>query len=157
MPFKTKNRLNMNWWGIDRKVGQGLANTGPDVMLVQTLLNGIQRREHDGGVFIAWRIPPPSQPLEIDGFCGPVTTKWIVWFQQVNALFVDGVVDPVFPPVDDPVIGGDRRGTISGKIYAISQLNRIFGLAQPVWNSRFDVDRRTHPVLRTALRGQVRP
>jgi len=57
---------------------------------------------------------PKSDPLVVDGLCGSITTKWVLWFQQAQALYRDGIVDPVFPPVDDPTIGGDRRGSLSG-------------------------------------------
>jgi hypothetical protein len=70
MPFKTKNRLDQNWWGIERKVGQFLGSPKGDVMLVQTLLNAIQQTEN-GGVFIVWSVPssrpwtiPPSVVIE---------------------------------------------------------------------------------------------
>jgi len=156
MPFKTKNRLDQNWWGIERKVGRFLGSPKADVMLVQTLLNAIQQTEN-GGVFIVWSVPPPSDELVVDGLCGSITTKWILWFQQAQALCRDGIVDPVFPPVDDPTIGGDRRGSLSGKIYAISQLNKLFALAQPLWHLQFEVDERTHPFLRASLAGKQLP
>ena len=97
MPFKTKNRLDQNWWGIERKVGRFLGSPKADVMLVQTLLNAIQQTEN-GGVFVVWSVPPPSDPLVVDGFCGPITNNWILWFQQAQALYRDGIVDPSSRP-----------------------------------------------------------
>ena len=46
---------------------------------------------------------------------------------------------------------------MSGKIYAISQLNKLFALAQPLWHLQFDVDARTHPFLRASLAGKQLP
>jgi len=98
MPFKTKNRLDQNWWGIERKVGRFLGSPRADVMLVQTLLNAIQQTEN-GGVFVVWSVPPPRDPLVVDGFCGPITNDWI----------------PVVPASSGSLSGRHRRSRLPAR------------------------------------------
>jgi hypothetical protein len=109
------------------------------VMLVQTLLNAIQQTEN-GGVFVAWSVPPPSDPLVVDGFCGPITNNWILWFQQAQALHRDGIVDPVFPPVDDLTIGGDRSPAETFHV-RVNGSNRASVAVEFPWSGPVDTTR----------------
>ncbi len=110
---------------VDSPVGTGCPNNREDVLLVQHLLR------------IAWKDTPASkgfrppgemQPLNVDGFWGPKSAKFLKFFQEearrrgANVL-VDQRVDPC--------VSGVSKGTVSHSFYTALALNAARSSRQP--------------------------
>ena len=103
---------------VDQVVGAGGANKRDDVLLVQLLLK--IATESSGG---SEGFQPPGEPMiEPDGTCGPLTQKYIKYFQEevnrrrgTKLLEQDGMVDPVRT--------GAARSALSHTMYTILALN----------------------------------
>ncbi len=90
-------------YNVDYSVGLGGTNGREDVMLVQAMMRmfyweitDVGQVDHPGELD-----PPPGQTqiIKVDGWYGPVTQKYIDYFQQRQATYngqtlTDGVLDP---------------------------------------------------------------
>jgi peptidoglycan hydrolase-like protein with peptidoglycan-binding domain len=102
---------------VEQAVGAGCPNPRPDVLLVQHLLA------------IAWieipaskgfRPPGETKPLKVDGIYGPVTARFIKFFQEeARRRGANCALDSRV----DPVAEGKPRGTITGTFYTILAMN----------------------------------
>ena len=79
------------FYNISATVGLGRANNRVDVKLVQYLLMRL---------FDRWKaIRPPGPAISVDGFCGPITARYITQFQRrVWPSIADGVVNRAYKP-----------------------------------------------------------
>jgi hypothetical protein len=102
---------------VDQAVGAGCPNQRADVLLVQHLLA------------VAWiEVPsskgfrPPGEdgPLKVDGIFGPVTARFIKFFQEeARRRGAQCAQDSRV----DPVTTGKATGSITGTFYTILALN----------------------------------
>jgi peptidoglycan hydrolase-like protein with peptidoglycan-binding domain len=102
---------------VEQAVGAGCPNARADVLLVQHLLA------------IAWiEIPaskgfrPPGEtgPLKVDGIFGPVTARFIKFFQEeARRRGANCAQDSRV----DPVVTGKPTGSVTGTFYTILALN----------------------------------
>ena len=103
---------------VEKSVGPGGMNQRDDVQLVQLLLKIATESAPGSPGF-----QPPGEPMiEPDGQCGPITQRYIKYFQQeVNRrqnkklIELDGMVDPVRT--------GAARSSITHSFYTILALN----------------------------------
>lgn len=103
---------------VEEVVGAAGINKRDDVLLVQLLLK--IATETGGG---SEGFQPPGEPMiDVDGVCGPLTQRYIKYFQQEvnrrrNGKLVeqDGLVDPVRT--------GAARSSLSHTMYTILALN----------------------------------
>ena len=106
---------------VEQVGGPAGRNKRDDLLLVQLLLK--IATETGGG---SEGFKPPGEPMiEPDGICGPLTQRYIKYFQQeVNRrqnrtlIEQDGLVDPVRT--------GAARSSISHTMYTILALNAAF-------------------------------
>ena len=79
------------FYNVSAAVGLGRANNRVDVKLVQYLLIRL---------FDRWKgIRPPGPPISVDGFCGPITARYIGHFQRrVMVSISDGIVNRAYKP-----------------------------------------------------------
>ena len=103
---------------VDHAVGRGGANRRDDVLLVQFFLKVISESK-------AIYKPAGQPPITCDGQWGKISQAYLNEFILVNSgvnpgqpLTADGRVDPV--------VGGKFTGAISGNMYTILALNRVY-------------------------------
>lgn len=101
IPFKLEPHKVYN---IDYSVGQGRHNRRDDVMLVQKLLRLIY---YETDYAAARGFPPLADvpDIAVDGSCGPVTRRYIVYFKKClmslgHTVYPDAVVLPFGPNPD---------------------------------------------------------
>jgi hypothetical protein len=89
------------FYTVLQPVGEGGVNDKEDVLLVQFFLRVATDKSATGHQYL----PPGDEPLKVDGFCGPVTKRFIWHFQkEVKSRFnlplppPDGRVDPLTRP-----------------------------------------------------------
>lgn len=104
-------------YSIDNAVGRGCPNQREDVLLVQHLL---RIAWEDAPTSKGFRPPAETRPLNVDGFFGQTTARFIEFFQQEAQrrgvqISQDGRVDPV--------LSGGTRGALSNTFYTILALN----------------------------------
>jgi hypothetical protein len=112
-------------------------NRHDDVMLVQFFLKRLFDHE---------KVAFGPLPLDIDGFCGPITVQWIQNFQRMlkqkgNPTSVDGRIDRA----------EDVMSSISKTIYAIVQLNAKYKFHRPDLFDHIEFDPQCPPLLAAAL------
>lgn len=95
---------------ISGSVGVGGLNRNADVQLVQKLLNAVPKAR--GG---------PLSPLDVDGFCGPMTNGAIKRFQSGNGCFTDGRID----------VGGKTQQMLLQVLEALGVLAALLGGGAP--------------------------
>ena len=123
MPFRTNMTSQtagvIHLYNIDYAIGCGGWNHWADVKLVQSLLRLFYYDmaggyEHD---------PPPSgeyEPPVIDGYCGPVTRRYLMHYQQQAHMRGEPVlIDGRF----DPYRKGNRLSTYAKVQYQLEALN----------------------------------
>jgi hypothetical protein len=101
VPFKLDGRKVYN---IDYSVGQGQHNQKDDVMLVQELLRFIFYQTGYGpkkGFPILSDVPD----IDVDGVCGNVTNRYIVYFKQClrkvgHSVYPDAIILPFGPDMN---------------------------------------------------------
>lgn len=127
----TGNNGNRGFYNVTKAVGYGCSNLMDDVKMVQFFLKRINR---------AHQFYKTSETMKVDGYCGPITRRWIVQFQiycrkQGNNYMIDGIVDKA---------GNENNpdkmySSISKTIYTVRALN----------NGMFWLDREVYQTLST--------
>jgi len=119
----TSNPDLPTFFNVTTAVGKGAPNAQDDVALVQYYLLKIY-------ALPGWTRPHGNMTL--DGVCGPITSNWILKFQldvrsnrRTNVL-PDGRVDRM---LHHP--GRTVSSSISGTLYTICDLNRLFQMFYP--------------------------
>ncbi len=102
---------------VDSPVGTGCVNNRADVLLVQHLL---RIAWNDSPMSQGFRPPGETKPLEVDGIWGPVSARFLKFFQEEAqrrgaAVILDQRVDPC--------ISGNTSGNVSHAFYTALALN----------------------------------
>jgi len=102
--------------GINTTIGgwASCPNQPDDVKLVQYLLKAF----YD---FQLLHVRPKGE-MKIDGFCGPVTNRWILQFQR-DCNLASGEQVLLMDNRVDKVLNKNLIGSISGKMYTLAMLN----------------------------------
>jgi peptidoglycan hydrolase-like protein with peptidoglycan-binding domain len=130
------------FYNVDWTVGLAAFNNKDDVMLVQTLLN---IANFGGGKLDGFELtwpPGETKGMTVDGICGPITLKWIKQFQRCLRTFVDGKMDPYYPP----------NSPKSKKLSAMFVLNNMAELGDSEWFYEISIDENTPLLLRNSLK-----
>lgn len=91
---------------IGGSVGAGGQNRSADVKLVQRLLNAVPKARSG-----------PLSPLDVDGYCGPITNGAIKRFQSGNGCYADGRID----------VGGKTQQVLLQMLEALGVLAALLG------------------------------
>lgn len=103
------------FYNVVRAVGNGCPNHSDDVKLVQYLLMAFYEKSAEIGV------SRPGGEMAVTGYCGPVTSHWIVKFQMdankphPGWVALDGRIDRIRQK--------NLKGSISGTFYSLAVLN----------------------------------
>ena len=143
-------------YDVEKAVGLNSPNQNGDVKLVQHMLICI---------YASGFATPPSKPLVMDGWIGPITVEWIKRFQQdVNAkghLFARTAKwkDPSIKKCEvdgrvDAILNVSQVGQVSGKPYTISWMNAILRKLNPAAHANIP---NVVPCKRTAYSNRPNP